>query len=321
MNREQMNKVSVLVPIYGVELYIKKCAHSLFSQTFSDIEYVFVNDCTKDSSVDILNAVLAEYPERKQSVSIIHHQQNRGVAAARQTAIDAATSEYILFVDSDDYIELEMVELLYNKAIDTCSDIVFCPFFNEYIHGQISVFNKVFADNKVDLINISLSGQPAFWNKMIRREILVSNSISILEGLNYGEDLCVMPQLIYFAQRFAYIDKPLYHYVQYNANSYTTAFTNQSLNDTFKVIGLLDSFFQNKPDFILYEKSLFLLKSVRKAKVLRSGRVNDDTIRLFPEINSHLSELNLDLKTRIILILASYKLNFMLKLFVGMLKK
>jgi glycosyltransferase involved in cell wall biosynthesis len=121
--------VSILIPVYGVEKYIEKCAHSVFSQTFERIEYVFVDDCTKDGSVDKLQQVLELYPARKSSTRIIKHEKNRGVAAARQTAIDAATGDYLLFVDSDDYIEKNMVELLYKKAFEKNADIFFVNFF------------------------------------------------------------------------------------------------------------------------------------------------------------------------------------------------
>ena len=97
-------KVSILVPIYGVEHYIEQCARSLFEQSYSDIEYIFVNDCTPDSSMDILKQVLSIYPNRKSQVRIIEHEHNQGLGAARLTATKAATGEAVMHVDSDDYI-------------------------------------------------------------------------------------------------------------------------------------------------------------------------------------------------------------------------
>ena len=78
-----MPKVSVVIPVYGVEKYIERCARSLFEQTLDDIEYIFVNDCTKDRSIDILNEVINDYPARKQQVRIVHHEENKGSALAR----------------------------------------------------------------------------------------------------------------------------------------------------------------------------------------------------------------------------------------------
>ena len=111
-------KVSVCIPVYGVEKYIEKCARSLFEQTMQDgIEFIFVNDCTKDRSIEILEQVLAEYPHRKEQTRIIHHEKNRGLVAARNTGLAYASGEYIIHCDSDDWVELDMYEKMYKKAI------------------------------------------------------------------------------------------------------------------------------------------------------------------------------------------------------------
>jgi len=313
------NKVSVLVPIYGVESYIEKCAQTLFSQTFTDIEYIFVDDCTKDESIKKLKTIIAKYPDRNNSIRIITHEKNKGVAATRQTAIDAATCEYFLFVDSDDFIEKDMVELLYNKAIETSADIVFCPFYIENKSHNSKIFDDIYSEDKVELINICFKSQPAFWNKMIRRQIIVQNNIKIPAGINYGEDLLVVPKIIYHSDRFALVPKPLYHYIQKNTDSYTSKFSEKSLEDTLNVIENLQIFFENLPDYQKYKEILLTLKAVRKAKILRSGRIEKLYIELFPEINSKIYKLDLDLKTKIILLLAAAKQRILLQYFVKIL--
>ena len=90
-----MKKVSVLVPVYGVEKYIEECARSLFEQTYGNIEYVFVDDCSKDGSIAILERVAEEYPQRKSQTRIIRHDHNRGLGGARLTALQKATGEYV----------------------------------------------------------------------------------------------------------------------------------------------------------------------------------------------------------------------------------
>ena len=124
-------KVSILVPIYNVSTYIEKCANSLFSQTFTDIEYIFVNDATPDDSIEKLQKVIEKYPNRKENITIIQHAENRGLAVARNTAKYAANGDYVLVVDSDDYIEEQMVEILYKKAITDNADIVISDIFIE----------------------------------------------------------------------------------------------------------------------------------------------------------------------------------------------
>lgn len=108
-----------MVPIYGVEKYIERCARSLFEQTYENLEYIFVDDCTPDKSIEILERVMEDYPNRKEQVRIIRHEHNRGLAAARNTALDAATSPFITHVDSDDYLSLDAIRLFVEKQMET----------------------------------------------------------------------------------------------------------------------------------------------------------------------------------------------------------
>ena len=105
-------KISVLVPVYGVEKYIARCAESLFGQTYADLEFVFVDDCTPDHSIDVLRSVMARYPARQAQVRIIHNEKNSGIGAVRQKLIDSCTGDCLTFVDSDDYMPLDAISLL-----------------------------------------------------------------------------------------------------------------------------------------------------------------------------------------------------------------
>lgn len=126
MENNVNTKVSILVPVYGVEKYIGQCARSLFEQDYQHIEYVFVNDCTRDRSIEILLETLKSYPRRASQVKIVDHEVNRGLAAARNTALDHATGEYVLPVDSDDYLSArDAVSRLMEKALEEDDDAVF----------------------------------------------------------------------------------------------------------------------------------------------------------------------------------------------------
>ena len=116
--------VSILVPIYGVEKYIEQCAHTLFQQSYSDIEFVFVNDCTKDRSVEILQQVIKQYPERQAQIRLIEHEHNKGLGGARHTAFAACKGRYVMHVDSDDLLPRDSVRLLVEAAEQTGADIV-----------------------------------------------------------------------------------------------------------------------------------------------------------------------------------------------------
>jgi len=306
------NKVSVLVPVYGVSSYIERCAHSLFGQTFKDIEYVFVDDCTPDDSIQKLSTVLNLYPQRAQSVRIIRHDKNRGISAARQTAFDAATCPYVLSMDSDDYVELEIIEELYQKAVETNADMVYCSYFSE-LKDKTVIGTNIFAENKLGLINLAISGNSAYWNKLIARKILVENNIKTLESISHGDDLAVIAKIIYYSQNVVFLDKPLYHYVQYNQDSVTKKFNPKYVEDRLKLVADLDMFFSSKPDYSVYEPSVWLLKALRKIRLIRISLAEKQFIEIYPEIDNHISQLSLPFVSKAILWLAAKRFSYLLK--------
>ena len=198
----QNPKVSILVPVYGVEKFIERCAISLFEQTFEDIEYVFVNDCTPDKSIDILKEVLEKYPDRKAQVKIINHEVNKGLAGARNTGVENANGDYILHVDSDDYLEVNAIELLYKKAISDNADIVVCDYIFEWSNYK-EIFNINVGDDNVKFIQCILSSKLMIGvvNKLIRKTLYTENNIKAIEGINLGEDLMTIPKLIYYSKK------------------------------------------------------------------------------------------------------------------------
>ena len=101
-------KISILVPFFKVEKYVGKCVESLFTQTYQNIEYIFVNDASPDNSMEIINECIKKYGKQEQC-KIIVHEQNKGISTSRNDCLDNATGDYFLFIDSDDYIELNSV--------------------------------------------------------------------------------------------------------------------------------------------------------------------------------------------------------------------
>ena len=123
-----MPKVTVIIPVYGVEAYIERCARSLFEQTLDDLEYIFVNDCTKDKSIEILKRVLEDYPKRKCGVKIINNSRNLGLPRTRLVGLNAATGNYVAHCDSDDWVDTSLYESMYSRAITDDADFVVCDF-------------------------------------------------------------------------------------------------------------------------------------------------------------------------------------------------
>jgi len=185
--------ISIIVPVYNVEKTIERCARSLFEQSFNDIEYIFVNDCTTDSSIQILKKVLNDFPKRKNQITILDHQLNRGVAAARNTGLDKARGDYVIQIDSDDWVEKTMIEELYNTAVKNNSDFVWSDFYVGFYNDKNKlVYRKQdVPQNPASCIKEILTGSfhAGLWNKLMKRDICVANNIRFPEGINICEDI------------------------------------------------------------------------------------------------------------------------------------
>jgi len=216
-------RVTIAVPIYNIEKYIEVCLHSIFGQTYNNIEYVFVDDCTPDHSVQVVQKVLEQYPERKDYVRIVHHERNRGLSVARNTAIENATGEFIFHVDSDDYIELDAVERLVEKQMETDADLVVANYLIE--HKDRTSFVRYFditkSKEQIMLDSLNEKCSHSVWGILIRKTLYTENNIKAKEGVNVGEDWQVASQLLYYAKKIAYVDTLTYHYLMSRPGSYT----------------------------------------------------------------------------------------------------
>ena len=237
------------MPIYGVEKYIERCAVTLFEQTYDNLEYIFVNDCTTDDSMAILEEVISRYPARSSAVRIIAHEKNRGLAAARNTTVENCTGEFILHVDSDDYIENNTVELLVKEQKKNDADIVTCGIF---MHKPRTVTTRIlphYSSPKVMALKL-IGRQTAvnIWGRLIRRSLYIDNDIKAMEGVNMGEDYSVSPILAYHAKIVATLEQPLYHYDCTNVSSYTNVFSVKNAEQTWNAFDILESFFKEKDE-------------------------------------------------------------------------
>lgn len=205
-----MPKVSVIIPIYGVEKYIERCARSLFEQTLDDMEFIFVDDCTTDNSISILENVINDYPNRATQTRICHHEKNMGLPIARQTGIKKASGNFIAHCDSDDWVDRDMYELMYTNAIHDNADIAVCDYYHDSGTEKTHITALHTTNKNEYLINLLYQIDSwAVWNKIVRA--------SLYEGVvypanNMGEDMAIMCQLVHKAQKITYCDKALYHY-------------------------------------------------------------------------------------------------------------
>lgn len=263
-----MAKVSVLVPVYNVSAYIERCARSLFEQTFDDIEYIFVNDATPDDSMERLEAVIRQYPERE--VRIVSHERNRGQAVARKTALLAASGDYVCCVDSDDYVETDMVAALYAKAVEEGADIVVADAWFEYA-GQTAVSDFQVADSpeaNFDLMLDCVGGSPFLWAKLIRRGLWLEARACAPAAIRYCEDWYVTTRLYFFAHKIVKADRTYYHYNCNNAGAITYKRGEAHMKDMLLYWKDTDEFLQEHNAQERYADTVAFSKAYMKARLL-----------------------------------------------------
>ena len=215
-------KVSVIVPVYNTEKYIEKCSRSLFGQTLDEIEYIFVNDCTPDRSIDIVRQTLEEYPHRKSQVKIIEQPVNKGVGAARKAGLEAATGDYISQCDSDDWVETAMYEKMYAKALEKDADIVCCNFYKDYQdRSLINTAGTMTEECMADPANLQ-TVHIVVTNKLIRRTLYTDHHILPFDGVNMWDDIGLNTRLRFFSKKNVMMPDAFYHFNCRNMESMCT---------------------------------------------------------------------------------------------------
>jgi len=287
------SRVSLCIPVFNVENYIERCAVSLFEQSYRNIEYIFVDDCSQDRSMAILDGLLTKYSAL--NVKVIHHEHNRGLAAARNTAIEAATGEFVIHVDSDDWLETDAVELLVLRQNETNADIVSANAIAHYPDYDEYLIEPDYADKgemMQDIIQLSINH--VLWRRIIRKSLYVNNSIAAIEGKNVGEDHYTLPRLLYYADSFAKLDRIIYHYDNTNAYSYMARASIDIginyLKNNIESCDILSDFFSDKSSSIAKEVDL-----VRQSYIDRAMHVS--LVYGRREVYRYLSSVNTGFKS------------------------
>ncbi len=207
-----MPLVSVIVPIYNAEKYLRRCVGSVLSQTLEDFEIILVDDGSMDGSA----AICDEYAKQDSRVRVLH-KSNGGVASARQAGIDMATGTYSIHVDSDDWVEPTMLEEMYGRAVAESADMVICDFI--VVWPEKSVVSKQqltphpHHDECIEcLLQNKIMG--SLWSKLVRTTLYKEFNISFIEGLNYCEDYMVCVQLFLHDIKIEYLAQSFYYYDQ-----------------------------------------------------------------------------------------------------------
>lgn len=220
-------KVSVIVPVYGVEKFIGRCVETLMRQTLKEVEYIFVNDATQDHSMEVLQKVLARYPERQSSVVIITHEINKGLPAARNAGLQIVRGEYVFHCDGDDFVEPDMLEGLYMEAVRHQADIVWCDWFLSFGSAERYMKQPSF-DTAQEALMAMLGGGMKYnvWNKLVHHKLYTDYRVSFPTGYGMGEDMTMM-LLFAHAGKVVYVPKAFYHYIKLNTNAMSNVYSDR----------------------------------------------------------------------------------------------
>lgn len=258
--------VSILVPVYGTEAYVERCSQSLFNQTYENIEVIFVNDCTKDNSI-----FLIEQSAKRNGFNnyrIVNHTVNRGLGQARGTGLAEAKGDYVTFVDSDDWIEQTMIFELIQAALTEEADIV-CGSYNNVWPQKTLTVNHCHLQKKKFIEEILLNRIPgSIWGKLYSKKLFTEHpELRYVEGIDYGEDYYMTPRLFYYANKLSFVDKGLYNYNLCNVKSYIHSFSEKSMNSILKADVIIEDFFKDK-----FSKEFIDLAKLRtKLLIIKQG--------------------------------------------------
>ena len=203
--------VSILVPVYNSEKYLRQCLDSIVNQTYKDLQVVIVDDGSKDNSLSICR----EYADKYEFIEV-YHQGNAGVASARNALLDKAKGDYTIFIDSDDWIEPDMIEGLLHYIAEYDLDIVICGSVSEYNDSATAVdtsYCSPLIDNREEavkkfILHKELNG--SLWNKLVKTSLF--HNLRFAKDIWYGEDALMMWQVLQRVNRIGSMPTPYYHY-------------------------------------------------------------------------------------------------------------
>lgn len=207
--------ISIIIPIYGVERYIGRFAESVLGQKYPHIQFVFVNDGTKDNSMQILDDLIKEkYSHLKERIIIIN-KENGGLPSARKIGMKYVTGDYVWHIDSDDWIEEDAVQKIADFTVSqNFPDVIYFDFFKEYTDKTKLKREREYTTGEKDKYIINMFNHDSYacvWNKCVRRRVYIDNEVAF-PRFSYAEDTYLTTQLVGYADRICHLAQPLYHY-------------------------------------------------------------------------------------------------------------
>lgn len=289
-----MCKISVIIPVYNTEKYLDKCLSSVINQTFKDIEIILIDDGSTDSSYEICK----KYANDDERIILIQ-QSNQGQGFARNNALLKSKGEYLFFLDSDDYIELDAFKILFKEAIDKNSDLVMFGWEkrDEETNTLLYQFSKIdllaINDRKLRIPYIFLKIAPSVWSALIKKELIIDNYLFFPNV--FFEDAYIVPKIYYFAKNISCVDKIIYYYID-RQNSTVNTF---SMKHAIGIGGLcvdLTNFFMKEKIYeefklILHKRLLEHLDLAKKRTIMFANKTEKkDILRYFSYIENNINQ-------------------------------
>ncbi len=248
-------EISVIVPIYNVEKYIGKCLESIKNQTFTDFEVLLIDDGSPDGSADIARS----YCEKDKRFCL-YSKKNGGLSDARNYGIERAKGEFVVFIDSDDYIHKDYLNVLYHECADNGADMAYCRFSYSLFGGKI-IIPMIFAAGKEvmrtqDALNLMIRDnflQSYAWNKMYRLSLFKDNNIRYPKM--YFEDIATSARVLYHANKLAISNRYVYYYVV-RSGSIMTTMNSRKINDLLRSLLITRDHIQRNGLYEHYRKSI-----------------------------------------------------------------
>lgn len=314
------DKVSIIVPIYNVEQYLKKCIDSILEQTYTNLEVLLIDDCTKDKSGQIAK----QFEEKDSRCRYIKREKNGGLSAARNTGMKYATGKYICFIDSDDWLDKNYIKVMLGKIKEDDADIVVCDYWMAYDTKKIRA-------NSLEQLtdDCTIQEKVAYirnhtWTKMFRKEFFEECGLNFPEDIKRAEDIGIIIPLLTYAREISIVNEPLYYYRQRD-NSLSNEKKEKKINLEF-YDKTVENMLKNANDKysleieyhaiieMMYGKTMLMLKHNYSFKEIKNHlRAFDKHFKNWKK-NKYIKKTN-RLK-RIFIKIAGLKLVFLLKIMV-----
>jgi glycosyltransferase involved in cell wall biosynthesis len=263
-----MTKISIIIPVYNAQDYLKETLDSVCNQSLKDIEIICVNDCSTDESLSILK----KYADSDNRIKLIDFKENRGVSAARNAGIDSADGEYIGFVDADDHMALDFCDKLYSKSLETNADIIKGGDVRvEYSDGHVDTWqqNDSIRENKLNFY-------AQIYSAIYKSNLINDNKIRFPEQISIGEDISFITKAAIVAKSISIVDDAIYYYMRREDSLDSEKYNLKKSKDFIEHIKIVEGYFEEF-DLTLEDKKLFFARFISQLDKVRKYKVESNS--------------------------------------------